>query len=152
MYQFLRQTQEVIGISAEYDNDPLREEFNKWCAGDIVMGRNPTLFHLLMKRFKEMKVTVDLDKVEKEFRYAKEFMGLSKDKATVVREEFRTQKADRRRMRGRCYVTQMIYRCLGIYRWISFGKPKNNGSRDGGLLELILVSAGSSQKECWSYE
>ena len=45
MYQFLRQAQEVIGISAEYDNDPLREEINKLCAGDIVMGRNPTVFH-----------------------------------------------------------------------------------------------------------
>ena len=47
----------------------------------------------MMKRFKEMKLTVDLDKVEKEFRYAKEFMGLSKDKATVVREEFQNTKS-----------------------------------------------------------
>ena len=35
----LRQAQEVIRISVKYDNDRLKEEFNRWCAGDIVVGR-----------------------------------------------------------------------------------------------------------------
>ena len=61
----LRQVQEVIRISAKYDIDPLKEEFNRWYAGDIVVGRNPTVFHLLMSRFREMMGTVDLDNVER---------------------------------------------------------------------------------------
>ena len=61
------------------------------------MGSNPIVFHLLMSRFREMKGTVDLDSVEKEFRYTKEYMGLSKDKATMITDS-KTQKADRRRM------------------------------------------------------
>ena len=89
----LRQTQEVIRKSAKYDNDPLKEEFNRWCAGDIVAGRNPRVFHLLMTRFREMKGTVDLDNVEKEFKYTKEYMGLIKDNATVVTEEFQNTKS-----------------------------------------------------------
>ena len=89
----LRQAQEVIRINAKYDIDPLKEEFNRWCAGDIVVGRNPTVFHLLMSRFREMKGTVELDNVEKEFRYTKEYKGLSKDKATVLTEEFQNTKS-----------------------------------------------------------
>ena len=71
----------------------MKEEFNRWCAGDIVVGRNFTVFHLLMSRFREMKGTVDLDNVEKEFKYTKEYMGLIKDKATVVTEEFQNTKS-----------------------------------------------------------
>ena len=88
----LRQAQGVIRISAKYVIDPLKEEFNRWCAGDIVAGRNPTLFYLLMSRFREMKGTVDLD-VEKEFKYTKEYMGLIKNKATVITEEFQNTKS-----------------------------------------------------------
>ena len=89
----LRQAQEVIRTSAKYDIDPLKEEFNRWCAGDIVVGRSPAVFHLLMSRFREMKVTVELDNVEKEFKYTKEYMGLIKDKATVITEEFQNTKS-----------------------------------------------------------
>ena len=89
----LRQAQEVIRISAKYDNDPLKEEFNRWCAGDIVVGRNPTVFHLHMSRFREMKGTVDLDNVEKESKYTEEYMDLIKDKATVITEEFQNTKS-----------------------------------------------------------
>ena len=74
-----RQAQEVIRISAKYDIDPLKEEFDRWCAGDIVAGRNPTVFHLLMSRFREMKGTVELDNVEKEFKYTKEYMAGDKN-------------------------------------------------------------------------
>ena len=45
-----------------------------------------------------MKETVELDNVESEFKYTKEYIGLNKDKATVITEEFQTQKANRRRM------------------------------------------------------
>ena len=89
----LRQAQEVIRISARYDWSIERREFNRWCAGDIVKGRNPTVFHLLMSRFREMKGTVDLDNVEKESKYTKEYMGLIKDKSTVVKEEFQNTKS-----------------------------------------------------------
>ena len=58
-----------------------------------MVGRNPTVFHLLMSRFREMKGTVELDNVEKEFRYTKEYMGLSKDKATVLTEDFQNTKS-----------------------------------------------------------
>ena len=40
-----------------------------------------------------MKGTVELDNVEKEFRYTKEYMGLSKDQATVLTEEFQNTKS-----------------------------------------------------------
>ena len=58
-----------------------------------MVGRNPTVFHLLMSRFRELKGTVDLDNVEKEFKYTKEYMGPNKDKATVVTEEFKNTKS-----------------------------------------------------------
>ena len=54
----LRKAQEVIRIRAKYDIETLKEEFNRWGAGDIVVGRNHTVFHLLMSRFREMKGTV----------------------------------------------------------------------------------------------
>ena len=58
-----------------------------------MVGRNPTLFYLLMSRFREMKGTVELDNVEKEFKCTKEHMGLIKDKATVITEEFQNTKS-----------------------------------------------------------
>ena len=36
---------------------------------------------------------MDLDNVEKEFNYTNEYMGLHKDKATVVTEEFQNTKS-----------------------------------------------------------
>lgn len=51
----LRQAQEVVRISAKHDDDPLREDFDTWIAGDKVVGRKPTIFHLLMTRFNELK-------------------------------------------------------------------------------------------------
>ena len=56
-------------------------------------GRNPTVFHLLMSRFREMTGTVELDNVEEEFKCTKEHMGLIKDKATVITEEFQNTKS-----------------------------------------------------------
>ena len=51
----LRQAQEVVRIAAKHDDDPLREEFDKWVGQDRIVGRKPTIFHLLMTRFREMK-------------------------------------------------------------------------------------------------
>ena len=36
---------------------------------------------------------MDLDNVEKVFKYTNEYMGLNKDKATVVTEEFQNTKS-----------------------------------------------------------
>ena len=79
----------MVRISAKHEKDPLKEEFIRWSAGDRMAGRRPTIFHLLMSRFREMKGTVDLDNVEKEFKYSKEYMGQMKDKAT---EDFQNMK------------------------------------------------------------
>ena len=45
-----------------------------------------------MNKFREMKGTVDLDNIEKEFKYSKEYMGLMKDKAPVATEDFQNVK------------------------------------------------------------
>ena len=140
----LRQAQEVIRISAKYDIDPLKEEFNRWCAGDIVVGRNPTVFHLLMSRFREMKGTVELDNVEKEFRYTKEYMGLSKDKATVLTEEFQNTKS-----RQEENVIEMYwYFYLSIY---TASPPLGDYVQvriSAVLVEEMLLKIKSSHKIC----
>ena len=42
----MRQVQEVVRISAKYDDEPIREEFNDWIGGGNAVGRKPTIFHL----------------------------------------------------------------------------------------------------------
>ena len=88
----LRQTQEVVRIAAKHDDDPLRTDFNDWTNSDRVHGSKPTIFQLLMCRFKEMKGSVEFDKIEKEFRYTREFMGLIKEKGKIDVEEFKLTK------------------------------------------------------------
>ena len=58
-----------------------------------MVGRNPTIFHLLMSRFREMKGTVELYNVAKELKYTKYYTSLNKDKATVITEEFQNTKS-----------------------------------------------------------
>ena len=41
----LRQAQEMVRISVKYEEDPLKEEFIRWSAGDRMAGRRPTIFH-----------------------------------------------------------------------------------------------------------
>ena len=72
----LRQAQEVIRIAAKHEDDLLREDFEKWVRQDKIVGRKPTILHLLMTRFQEIKGSVDFERIEKEFRYTKECMGL----------------------------------------------------------------------------
>ena len=69
MHLKLRQAQEVARIAAKQDNDPLKEEFEEWMENCITIGRKPVLFHLLMSRFREMKGSVEFDRIEKEFKY-----------------------------------------------------------------------------------
>ena len=47
----MRQAQEVVRISAKYDDEPIREELNDWIGGGNAVGRKPTIFHMLMCRF-----------------------------------------------------------------------------------------------------
>ena len=61
----LRQAQEVVRIAAKHSDDLLNEEFETWMAGSNSNGRKPVLFHLLMSRFREMKGSVEFDRIEK---------------------------------------------------------------------------------------
>ena len=90
----LLQAQEVVRIAAKHEDDPLKEDFDKCVRNDSLVGRKPTIFHLLMTRFREMKGSVEFDRVEKEFRYTKEFMGLIKERGKVLTEEFTNSKED----------------------------------------------------------
>ena len=72
----LRQAQEVVRIAAKHNNDPLKDEFEEWMENGITIGRKPVLFHLLMSRFREMKGSVEFDRIEKEFKYSRDCMGM----------------------------------------------------------------------------
>ena len=84
----MMQAQEVVRISAEHDEDPLKKEFREWAASSQSFGKKPTVFQMLMCRFKEMKGKVEFDNIEKEFEYTKEFMCLMKTGGKVKTEEF----------------------------------------------------------------
>ena len=74
LYLKMRQAQEVVRISVKHDEDPLKKEFQEWAADRQAFRRKPTVFQLLMCRFKEMKgPNIDFDSIEKEFKYTKEF-------------------------------------------------------------------------------
>ena len=88
----MRQAQEVVRISAKHDDDPLKKEFQEWVASSNIYGRKPTVFQMLMCRFKKMKGNTDFDSIEREFKYTKEFMGLIKAGSKVNTEEFKAEK------------------------------------------------------------
>ena len=46
----LRQAQEVVRIGAKHPDDLLRAEFEAWAENDKIVGRKPSIFHLLMSR------------------------------------------------------------------------------------------------------
>ena len=52
---------------------------------DKIVGRKPPIFHLLMTRLREMKGADEFERIEKEFRYTKEFMGLIKERGKVIK-------------------------------------------------------------------
>ena len=85
-----RQAQEIVRISAKHEEDPLKADFNSWLDNTHTAGRKPTLFHLLMSRFREMSGKIDIESIEKVFQYTKELMCLMKVKEkTDYRDEFR---------------------------------------------------------------
>ena len=86
----LRQAQEVVKLSAKHVEDPLRQDFNRWVSGERLRSRKPTIFQL--RRFNEMRGKAQFDKIEKEFKYDREFMGLMKAKGKVNTEDFKLDK------------------------------------------------------------
>ena len=88
----MRQAQEVVWISTKHREDPLKKDFQEWAANSHSYGRKPTVFQMLMCRFKEMKGNTDFDNIEKEFRYTREFMSLMKAGGVVNTEEFKVEK------------------------------------------------------------
>ena len=90
----LRQAQEVIRIAAKHNDDPLKEEFEDWMESNNTIGRKPTIFQLLMSRFREMKGSVEFDKIEKEFRYSRDCMGMIKEREIFEIEEFTNSKEE----------------------------------------------------------
>ena len=59
-----------------------------------IVGRKPTILHLLITRFREMKKSVDFESIENEFRYTKECMGLIKERGKVMAGEFSNSKEE----------------------------------------------------------
>ena len=90
----LRQAQEVVRIGAKHPDDPLRAEFEAWAEKDRIVGRKRSIFHLLMSIFREMKRLVGFDKIEKNFKYSREYMGLIQDIGMLDTEEFANIKED----------------------------------------------------------
>ena len=90
----MRQAQEVVRISAKYDDEPIREEFNDWIGGGNAVGRKPTIFHMLMCRFREISGRLEFDSIEKDFKYSKDLMGLIKEEGMLDVEEFKNTKTD----------------------------------------------------------
>ena len=74
----MRRAQEVVRISAKHEEDSLKKDFQEWAANSHSYGQKPTVFQMLMCRFKAMKGNTDFDNIEKEFRYTREFMSLIK--------------------------------------------------------------------------
>ena len=58
------------------------------------IGRKPTLFQLMMSRFREMKGSVEFDKIEKEFRYSRDCMGMIKEREIFEIDEFTNSKEE----------------------------------------------------------
>ena len=90
----LRQAQEVVRTAAKHNNDPLKEEFEEWMENGITIGRKPVLFHLLMSRFREMKGYVEFDRIEKEFKYSRDCMGMIIEREIFDIEEFTNSKEE----------------------------------------------------------
>ena len=130
----LRQAQEVVRIAAKHEDDPLREDFEEWVRKDKIVGRKPTIFHLLMTRFREMKGAVEFERIEKEFRYTKEFMGLINERGKVISEEF-TNSKDEQEENIREFLTKCTDRDVLLF---TDGSALNNpGPTEAGAVAYI---------------
>ena len=94
MHLKLRQAQEVVRIAAKHNNGPLKEEFEERMENRITIGRKTVLFHLLMSRFREMKGSVEFDRIEKEFKYSRDCMGMIIEREIFDSEEFTNSKEE----------------------------------------------------------
>ena len=84
----------MVRIGAKHPDDPLRAKFEVWAENGKIVGRKPSIFHLLISRFREMKGLVEFDKIEKDFKYTREYMGLIQDIGLLDTEEFANTKED----------------------------------------------------------
>ena len=84
----------MVRIAAKHNDDPLKEEFEDWMESNNTIGRKPTIFQLLMSRFREMKGSVEFDKIEKELRYSRDCMGMIKEREIFEIEEFTNSKGE----------------------------------------------------------
>ena len=89
----MRQAQEMVRLAAKHEDDPLREDFDRWMEGDKPVGRKTSILHLLFTRFRELSGKLEFDQIEKEFKYSKEIMGLMKVKGNIITEEFKNTKS-----------------------------------------------------------
>ena len=77
----------MVRIAAKHRDDPLKEECEKRMAVSNNNVRKPALFYLLMSRFREMKGSVEFHRIEKEFQYSRESMGMIKEREIFDAEE-----------------------------------------------------------------
>ena len=47
----MRQAKEMVRLAAKHEDDPLREDFDRWMEGDKPVGRKTSILHLLFTRF-----------------------------------------------------------------------------------------------------
>ena len=123
-------------IAAKHENDPLREEIEEWVRKDKILGRKPTIFHLLMTRFREMKGAVEFERIEKEFRYTKEFMGLIKERGKVISEEFTNSKEEQEE-NIREFLTKCTDTCRDVLLFTDGSALNNPGPTGAGAVAYI---------------
>ena len=145
----LRQAQEVVRIAAKHSDDPLKEEFETWMAGNNNNGRKPVLFHLLMSRLREMKGSVEFDRLEKEFQYSRECMGMIKEREIFDAEELANSK-DEQTENIRDFLNQSTDREVLLFTdGSALGNPGPTGAGavayvDGYKCSPVLLKKGVS--------
>ena len=82
----------MVRIDAKHPDDSLRAEFEAWAESDKIVGRKPSIFHLHLSRFMEMRRLVGYDKIEKNFKYSREYISLIQDIGVLDTEEFANTK------------------------------------------------------------
>ena len=71
----------------------MKEDFNEWIKQIKTKKNKMTTFNLLMSKFNELRGEIQLDDIEKEFKYSKDTMGLSRRREyNNMEEEFSTSK------------------------------------------------------------
>ena len=139
----------MVRIAAKHSDDPLKEEFETWMAGNNNNGRKPVLFHLLMSRFREMKGSVEFDRIEKEFQYSRECMGMIKEREIFDAEELANSK-DEQTENIRDFLNQSTDREVLLFTdGSALGNPGPTGAGavayvDGYKCSPVLLKKGVS--------